>query len=335
LAASQDSLLSALSSNPSDENQIPVGEGVVTMARLLEGAPPLQALERADLENMIEEFSGNQENNEEITEDEEDEDLNDEAEEESNHINIPDIPENSATLLHSESTARFSGAEWFETIEGKDILIAGVGGIGSWLTLLIARLNPNSIDLYDADRVEAVNMAGQFYDVGSVGQRKVDALNTLIGNFCNYYRANSFGQEFTRGSLGSNIMLCGFDSMRARRAFYYTWKYRVSLLEENERKQCLFLDGRMSAEEFQIFCIQGDDSFSMERYEEKWLFSDSEAEQAPCSYKQTSYCANMIASFMTNLLINFITNSTNPIIPRDLPFFTSYNAITMYLKTKA
>lgn len=89
----------------------------------------------------------------------------------------------------------------------------------------------------------------------------------------------------------------------------------------------------MAAEEFQVFCIKGDDQFNIKKYREEYLFSDEEAEETICSYKQTTFMANMIASVMVNLFVNFIANQCNPIIDRDVPFYTSYNAETMYYKT--
>jgi hypothetical protein len=65
------------------------------------------------------------------------------------------------------------------------------------------------------------------------------------------------------------------------------------------------------------------------------LFDDSEAEETICSYKQTSFCANMIASVMVNCFVNFIANQCNPLIPRDVPFFTEYDASMMFFKTES
>ena len=42
----------------------------------------------------------------------------------------PLLPQNSPTLLMDDSTTRFSGAEWFNEIQRKTIIIAGQGGIG-------------------------------------------------------------------------------------------------------------------------------------------------------------------------------------------------------------
>ena len=71
------------------------------------------------------------------------------------------------------------------------------------------------------------------------------------------------------------------------------------------------------------------------KYENNYLFNDSEAEETVCSYKQTTFCANMIASVIVNLFVNFVANECNPLIPRDLPFLTRYDASTMFFKTEA
>lgn len=72
----------------------------------------------------------------------------------------------------------------------------------------------------------------------------------------------------------------------------------------------------------------------MKKYENEWLFDDTEAEETLCSYKQTSFCANMIASVMVNLFVNFIANQCEPLIERELPFYTSYDAERMHFKTE-
>ena len=47
-----------------------------------------------------------------------------------------EIPTNSATLLVDEATSRFSSAIWYENIQKKTIILAGVGGIGRFGNLI-------------------------------------------------------------------------------------------------------------------------------------------------------------------------------------------------------
>ena len=245
-----------------------------------------------------------------------------------------EIPTNSATLLVDEATSRFSSAIWYENIQKKTVTLAGVGGIGSYVGFLLARMKPAFMFIYDDDIVEAVNMSGQLYGQSDLGRPKVSALAGMIRNYAGYGGVFAMTERFTDESEASDIMICGFDNMAARRLFFNKWVNHVQSKPEEERKNCLFIDGRLAAEEFQILCIKGDDEYNINRYNDEFLFSDAEADVTICSYKQTTFCANMIASYMINLFVNFCANQCEPIIDRDLPFLTTYNAETMYLKTE-
>lgn len=244
----------------------------------------------------------------------------------------PEIPVNSTSLLVSETTSRFSSALWFTVVQSKDITLAGLGGIGSYVAFLLSRLSVHNIILYDNDTVEMGNLSGQLYGFNDVGRNKAAAIGNMVANYSNFYGYTTFQERFTDSSSPTDIMICGFDNMEARRTFYNRWKEWVNSKAEEDKKNCLFIDGRLAAESFQVFCITGDDTYSMSRYEKDFLFTDEEAEQTICSYKQTTFMANMIASIMTNLFVNFCANECTPLIPRDLPFFTEYTAETMYFK---
>lgn len=243
-----------------------------------------------------------------------------------------EIPANSPTILINETTARFSSATWYEKVQEKVIVLAGVGGIGSHVGFLLSRINPLSLYIYDDDKVETVNMSGQLYGSEDIGSFKVNALAKMVRQYTTYNSLFCIPEKFTTRSEAANIMICGFDSMEARKTFYEKWKTHVS--SSKDPGECLFIDGRLAAEEFQILCIKGDDTYNMNRYENEFLFKDSDAEDSICSYKQTTFCASMIASFIVNLFINFCTNQYNPTINRDLPFFTAYSVETMYFKTE-
>lgn len=245
-----------------------------------------------------------------------------------------EIPTNSATLLVDEATSRFSSAIWYENIQKKTIILAGVGGIGSYVGFLLARMKPASMFIYDNDIVETVNMSGQLYGQSDLGRLKVSALAEMIRNYAGYSSIFAISERFTDESEASDIMICGFDNMAARKLFFNKWLSHVQSKPEEERKNCLFIDGRLAAEEFQVLCIKGDDEYNINRYNNEFLFSDAEADETICSYKQTTFCANMIASYMVNLFVNFCANQCEPLIDRDLPFLTTYNAETMYLKTE-
>ena len=242
------------------------------------------------------------------------------------------IPTNSNSLLISEETSRFSSAIWYDKIREQSIILAGAGGIGSYVGFLLSRIHPARITIYDDDVVEEGNLSGQLYSDRHIGLQKVAALANIMGGFSRYYSYRAFCERFTADSPAGNIMICGFDNMASRRVFYQRWKAHVMSLPEEERKNCLYIDGRLAAEEFQVLCIQGNNTLHMEKFEREWLFSDEEAEATQCSYKQTSFCANMIASVMVNLFVNFIANKCEPLVDRAIPFFTYYDASQMFFK---
>lgn len=179
-------------------------------------------------------------------------------------------------------------------------------------------------------------MSGQLYGRSDVGRYKSTALANMIEDYANYSNIVALSQRFEDNSEATDIMICGFDNMEARRTFYEKWKQKVLSYpaDSDNRKKCLFIDGRLAAEEFQVLSIQGDDERAMTEYENKWLFSDAEAEETICSYKQTTFMANMIASVMVNVFVNFVANFCGPIIDRDVPFFISYDASTMFTKVE-
>lgn len=249
--------------------------------------------------------------------------------EETEEINYTTIVEN---INHGN--CRFSSATWYEEAKKKSIILAGVGGIGSWCALLLSRVTPAALFLYDNDIVDASNMSGQLYSIENIGKYKVDALADTIRKYSNYHSVFSVEGLYDENSEAGDIMICGFDSITARKLFFNKWKEHVMAKPEEERKNCLFIDGRLSTEEFQIFCITGNDDYNIGRYEREFLFHEHESAMTICSYKQTTFSAAMIASFMVNLYINFCTDLCSPQSMRSIPFFTYYDASFMNLTSE-
>jgi len=240
---------------------------------------------------------------------------------------------NSSTLLMNDATSRFSGTEWYNQIQKSHVIIAGCGGIGSWTVLQLARMNPEALFLYDDDIVEQANMSGQLYGIEDVGKPKVEAMADMIHSYTTMRNVYAIQNKFTQESEAGDIMICGFDNMKARRTFFGKWIRHVRSKPEEERHRCLYLDGRLSIDTLQVFCITGDNEWALSEYDKNYLFSDAEAEETQCSLKQTTYLACMIGSVIVNLFTNFTANLLNPIIPYDLPFFTEYDAQNMIFKT--
>ena len=261
--------------------------------------------------------------------------LNSVMNEENTESDNTPIPENHTVNQSDVITSRFSGAQWYDYIRELCITVAGVGGIGSNFVFLLSRLNPKYIHLYDDDTVELANLSGQLFGIDDIGLKKVWAISQKVKSLSSYYSCVNNSYKFKKGDTLSNISVCGFDNMEARKIYFNTWLTKVKELSNNWQNigsvsEFLFIDGRLNLEEFQIFAIQGDDKEAIKNYQEKWLFDDAEAEHTICSQKQTTFMSCMIASMMINILVNFAANKNGDMRP--VPFYTNYNANTMYTK---
>lgn len=239
------------------------------------------------------------------------------------------IQQNNVSTTSEETTTRFKGAPWYEEIQKYSILIAGIGGIGSWTALLISRMRPKNLLLMDNDSVEIGNLSGQLYSIKDVDISKVDALSNTIRDYSMYNNTMAIKEPFTQDSEPYDIMICGFDNMDARKLYFKKWLQRVKSKSKDERSNCLFIDGRLNAEKFQVFSITGDNYYAMNKYASEYLFDDADVPNLICSYKQTSYCAAMIGSFICNILVNFACHNYDE---RPVLFFQEFDAETISLK---
>lgn len=233
--------------------------------------------------------------------------------------------------ISAEATSRFSGAIWYDKIKEQDVTVVGVGGIGSWTSLLISRLGVKSLTLYDDDTVELGNISGQFYSSNDIDKFKVDAIQGAINRYSVYYNVTSINQRFEYNSMVSPVVISCLDSMSARRTVFNAWRSAVNNSED--KSKFLFIDGRLSAETLQVFAVPGDDDSAIRRYEES-IFPDYEADTEICSYKQTSFMANMIASLITNVFVNYVASTIDGGAARAVPFKTEYLGEMMWFTTE-
>lgn len=227
---------------------------------------------------------------------------------------------------------RVKGARWFNAARGNTVLILGQGGIGSWLSLLMCRVG-SKIHIWDMDRFENHNMTGQLVRAIDVGKDKV----LVAAEICRIFNENAHvmvNGEYALDSYTGKVVMCAFDNMAARKLAFEKWKEYVQKAATITNKrtppdefvnQCFFQDGRLKADQLQIFNIPGDRPDLIEKYEKDYLFDDKEVADEDCTFKQTSHCAAMIAGHMVAFYTNWLTNvvSEDPDYTK-LPFYYEY-----------
>jgi len=214
--------------------------------------------------------------------------------------------------MRTESQSnRFKDASWFPQ-EEEMVIVGGSGGIGSWLSLFLTRAGFMPT-VYDFDIVEEHNLGGQLFRNTDINRSKVGALSMIINEFTGD-QINVINHAFKIDSPTHHFMFSAFDNMDARKTMFDVWKRSI----ENCSVTPLFIDGRLEAEQLQIFCVTPE---TIDEYEQNHLFDDSEVEDTPCTMRQTTHTAAMIATHMTSLFTNHIANIYQREKIRVVPFY--------------
>lgn len=209
---------------------------------------------------------------------------------------------------------RFQGLDWYSQDNAPVVVVGGAGGIGSWLSFFLARANFN-VTLSDFDIVEEHNIGGQLFKRNQIGKYKAEAVGRNVSEFSTN-TINAQTVKITEETATHEFMFSAFDNMDARRAMFKVWKRSW-----NNMNRPIFIDGRLNAEQFQIFCVTPENA---DVYERIHLFNDSEVEDAPCSAQQTTHTAAMIAGHMVGFFTNHITNINLREEVREIPFMYEY-----------
>ena len=209
---------------------------------------------------------------------------------------------------------RFQGLDWYSQDNAPVVVVGGAGGIGSWLSFFLARANFN-VTLSDFDTVEEHNIGGQLFKRNQIGRYKAEAVGRNVSEFSTN-TINAQIVKITEETATHEFMFSAFDNMDARRAMFKVWKRSW-----NSMNRPIFIDGRLNAEQFQIFCVTPENA---DVYERIHLFNDSEVEDAPCSAQQTTHTAAMIAGHMVGFFTNHITNINLRDEVREIPFMYEY-----------
>lgn len=227
-------------------------------------------------------------------------------------------PEKLKEKDRNQKTVRFSDAHWYSP--GIEVLIGGVGSIGSHLAYYLGR-QECELYIYDMDLVSEVNIGGQLYPVNKLLEKKTQITKEMVKLLSDNTNVHTF-DRFTEDSMASEYMFSCFDNMVARKVFFESWC-------KVDSKDKIFIDGRMNFQQGQVFVVTHD---RIEDYK-KELFNDSEVKDAQCTMKSTTFCGSLVAALMTAVFNNYMGNKLSGIPLGDYPFKTDYNLQTFKFDT--
>lgn len=211
----------------------------------------------------------------------------------------------------NQNSVRFSQAPWYKP--GLICIIGGLGGIGSYLSYYLGR-QECELHLFDYDNIESTNLGGQFFTISDAENMrlKTDSCKVRIQRFSDNTEVYTYG-KYTKDGLSTNYMFSCFDNLEARKDMFNNW---CTFVHNNPNNDCIFIDGRLSAENFDVFFVTKD---RIEKYKED-LYSDIKIEALPCNFKSTSHCGAMCAGIMVSGFNNYISNILFQDNVRDVPF---------------
>lgn len=207
------------------------------------------------------------------------------------------------------------------------IMVIGVGSIGSYATLALAKLGFQNILVIDDGIVEEENIAPQLYKLTDIGRPKVDALqstikqmtgtvirthngrfevgdnghiNTVISTAMGL--ANNQGKIENKYSPWTTIMAC--DSMSARKASFKYIKEQWSDYHKDH-----YIDARMAIEFLTLysFTLNPENNVSYELT----LFSDEDAVQEACTNKAIAYTSAIAGSLIAKNVLDLYKGKHN------------------------
>jgi hypothetical protein len=162
------------------------------------------------------------------------------------------------------------------------VLIAGLGMIGGWTAMALARA-VGMLHLIDPDVVEDVNIGCQPYTSMYVGQDKAEALSNILTGFYTCYQVDSFPCDLTT-EPPPTVMISAVDSMAGRLAnVNWAWDHDIPL----------YIDGRIMGELAVVAT-----AFDARSYNEYTadLPDDDEVPDIPCGQSGTAYVGMWVAS---------------------------------------
>lgn len=174
----------------------------------------------------------------------------------------------------------------------KSVTLIGAGSVGSFTALVLAKMGI-PLTVWDDDRLEDHNLPNQFYPTKDLGKYKVEALQVLLKDFAAVdviVRSQRFSRE---DLLLDSVVVNTVDSMASR-----TEVWEVAKKNGTTR---LLIDCRVGAQVIRIFSVPIGVKKLHEWYEDS-LYTDEEAEEAPCSARSIVYTPAIAGALIGGLL---------------------------------
>ena len=113
------------------------------------------------------------------------------------------------------------GKELHEKFSSAAVAVCGLGGLGSNITIALARAGIGRLILIDFDRVDITNLHRQQYKANQIGRYKTEALVENLIEIAPYIKADVFTERITEDNLAAllkdaDIICEAFDDAQSK-----------------------------------------------------------------------------------------------------------------------
>jgi molybdopterin/thiamine biosynthesis adenylyltransferase len=186
------------------------------------------------------------------------------------------------------NTKRFSGLFDMKDIH---VTLIGLGGIGSWTLLGLAKMGVQHLSAYDPDTVSSENVATQLYGQGMIGHPKTEAIGWLLSDLTQEDILEPYPYAILPSSETippTRFLISAVDSIHARKDIWDV--ARRSMWE-------WYIDARMSAMSMTIHCV----NYNHREWYQALLDGqdDNQIADEPCTSKATPFTGMIAGGFVT------------------------------------
>ena len=185
-----------------------------------------------------------------------------------------------------------------------NILVVGAGSIGSWTSLALLKLGCQNVTVIDFDDVGEENIGSQIYSSYDIGKWKVKAFKEkaeLLVETSPKIIVNPVNDANTIPPNIYDIVISAVDNMQARK----------DVFKQLNPSPAWFLDGRMAANNVQLFATKMDNPDQVSFYDST-LFSSEDAMPIACSERSVVYNCFVIAGLLTDLVAKIANGKVPP-----------------------
>jgi molybdopterin/thiamine biosynthesis adenylyltransferase len=183
-----------------------------------------------------------------------------------------------------------------ERLHTAPIKIIGTGSVGSFTALSLVKMGAHSIEVWDDDLIDEVNISNQFYRIKDIGEYKVDALQSLINDFEGVSIVNHVNKCNGTQEL-SGIVIVALDSMLPRKRIWDSIKGKSDVE--------LFIDPRMGGRVARIYAVNPRNGIN--EYE-KTLYTDDDSSPERCTERTIIYNVLGISSLIAKIIEDHFTS---------------------------